>query len=521
METLFRWIHLSDIHIGHGDVTNVHDQRLVLDELRRDVERQIRAQPAPPVDVILVTGDIGNTGAGRKPDEYTRAADWLRQVGDAAGVPAERIFVVPGNHDVNRGVDKDDEVKALVTALREGKKSLDAALATPGERALLARRMESYLAFARGFGPAELDPTGDRLIWVHRLVAPSGLPVRLVGLNTALLAAGDDDQGKLRVGMAQIEQTLLDVRDDELVLALGHHPLRGGWLADEAAIEPFLKRRVHALLTGHVHEADAEASRHGSGGAFLRVVAGSAHGDIVPGVPPAHGYSFGAVARGDDRKGSFRITPRKWSAKNASFRPDMDNIPEARTSSDHPLPESFALPVTGGTSAPAAPPAAVKVVPGEPVPVFISSVQEDDALREALQKHMSMLRRNKKAVFTHSQERLGGEDRAQWIAERVKEARVVLLLISKDYIASDECYEEELLRAIERHERGEARVIPIWLRKYHVSEEPFAKLQALPRDGHPVEGHPKGLDGALALITYEVGRVIAQMRGEPPPPPPR
>ena len=520
METLFRWVHLSDIHIGHGDTTNVHDQRLVLDELRRDVARQIKNQPAPPVDAILVTGDIGNTGAGRKADEYAAATGWLKQVGEAAGVPDERIFVVPGNHDVNRGVDADPEVKALVTALREGTRSLDDALAAPGDRALLARRMEKYLAFAGGFGPAGVD---DRLIWTHRLVARSGLPVRLVGLNTALLAAGDDDQGKLRLGMGQIERALVDVKDDELVLALGHHPLR--WLADEAVVEPFLKRRVHALLTGHVHEADAEASRSGAGGSFLRVVAGSAHGDMVPGAPAGHGYSFGAVVRGDDSKGSVRVTPRKWSAKNASFRPDMDNVPEGGTSSDHALPASLPLPAASGPAAgsargAAAAPLAVRVS-GEPVPVFISAAQEDDELRQELQKHMTTLRRQKKAVFTHSQDPLGGDDRARWVAENIEKARIILLLISNDYIAADEYYEDELLRAVERHDQGQARVIPILLRKYHVSGEPFAKLQALPRDGHPVDKHPKGKDEALFRIAYEVSRVVAEMRGEPPPPAPR
>lgn len=521
METLFRWIHLSDIHVGHGDTTNVHDQRLVLDELQRDVARQIKAQPAPPVDAILVTGDIGNTGAGWKPDEYTAAAGWLKQVGEAAGVPATRIFVVPGNHDVNRGVDADADVKGLVTALREGKKSLDDALAAPGDRALLGRRMEKYLAFAGGFGPAD---AGDRLIWAHRWVAPSGLPVRVVGLNTALLAAGDDDQGKLRLGMAQIAQALVDVKDDELVLALGHHPLR--WLADEAEVEPYLRRRVHALLTGHVHEADAEESRGGAGGSFLRVVAGSAHGDKVPGAPAGHGYSLGAVVRGEDGKGSVRVTPRKWSAKNASFRPDMDNIPEDRTFSEHALPASLSLPASSGAAGKAAgrvatAPLAVKVVRDEPVPVFISAAQEDDTLREELQKHMTMLRRQKKAVFTKSQDVPAGVDQRRWIADQLDKAQIILLLISPDYIAADEYYEDELLHAIERHDRGEARVIPILLRPYQVSGEPFAKLQALPRDGHPVDGYPKGKDEALSRIAYEVSRVVAEMRGEPQPTEPR
>ena len=43
-----------------------------------------------------------------------------------------------------------------------------------------------------------------------------------------------------------------------------------------------------------------------------------------------------------------------------------------------------------------------------------------------------------------------------------------------------------MIRAIERHEEGTARVIPVIVRDVDWSDTPFAKLQALPRDGKPV-----------------------------------
>ena len=43
-------------------------------------------------------------------------------------------------------------------------------------------------------------------------------------------------------------------------------------------------------------------------------------------------------------------------------------------------------------------------------------------------------------------------------------ADVILLLISPDFIASDYCYEREMKRAMERHRKSEARVIPVILR---------------------------------------------------------
>jgi hypothetical protein len=52
------------------------------------------------------------------------------------------------------------------------------------------------------------------------------------------------------------------------------------------------------------------------------------------------------------------------------------------------------------------------------------------------------------------------------------------LLISEDFLASDYCYDVEMTRAMERRDRGEARVIPIILRECDWQKSPFAKLQA-------------------------------------------
>jgi internalin A len=63
---------------------------------------------------------------------------------------------------------------------------------------------------------------------------------------------------------------------------------------------------------------------------------------------------------------------------------------------------------------------------------------------------------------------------------------LVLLLVSPDFIASDYCYDKEMRRALERHEEGSARVVPIIIRDVDWQPAEFAKLQALPKDGKAV-----------------------------------
>ena len=66
------------------------------------------------------------------------------------------------------------------------------------------------------------------------------------------------------------------------------------------------------------------------------------------------------------------------------------------------------------------------------------------------------------------------------IDKNLEEAQIILLLVkSSSFLASDYCVDIELKRAIERHEEGTARVIPIILRPCDWHTAPFARLQAL------------------------------------------
>ena len=67
------------------------------------------------------------------------------------------------------------------------------------------------------------------------------------------------------------------------------------------------------------------------------------------------------------------------------------------------------------------------------------------------------------------------------IDDNLKVRRIILLLVSADFLASDYCYDVELKYAMERHEKGHARVIPVILQPCDWDTSIFAKLQALPK----------------------------------------
>jgi hypothetical protein len=120
------------------------------------------------------------------------------------------------------------------------------------------------------------------------------------------------------------------------------------------------------------------------------------------------------------------------------------------------------------------------------VTVFFSYSHKDEALRDELANHLEILKWNGDISAWHDRQILPGDEWDRDIKDNLDSAQVILLLISSDFIASRYCRDIEITRAMERHEAGEACVIPVILRKCMWSSAPFGKLQALPQKAVPV-----------------------------------
>ncbi|MDF5707369.1 MAG: GUN4 domain-containing protein [Nostoc sp. S4] len=125
-------------------------------------------------------------------------------------------------------------------------------------------------------------------------------------------------------------------------------------------------------------------------------------------------------------------------------------------------------------------------MPEESLQLFFSYSHKDEALRDELANHLSTLKRKRVISSWHDRRILPGEDWDHQINDHLNTADIILLLVSSNFIASDYCWDIEVEKAIERHETGEACVIPVILRSVDWKDTPFGKLQALPKDAQPI-----------------------------------
>jgi hypothetical protein len=118
--------------------------------------------------------------------------------------------------------------------------------------------------------------------------------------------------------------------------------------------------------------------------------------------------------------------------------------------------------------------------------LFISYAHEDEALKTELDKHLIMLKRSGKINAWNDRKLTAGVEWDQSIIDELSKADIILLLISVDFNNSDYIWKKELATAMQRHDAGTARVIPVILRKCEWAEMPYARLQALPTGARPV-----------------------------------
>jgi hypothetical protein len=145
-----------------------------------------------------------------------------------------------------------------------------------------------------------------------------------------------------------------------------------------------------------------------------------------------------------------------------------------------------------------------------PFEVFISYAHKDRELQDELATHLSLLRRQNIITAWYDSDIIAGTDWNEQILEHLNSARIILLLVSADFLASDFCYSTEMTQALNRHDAKQACVIPIILRPIDWRNGPFAKLQVLPTGGKPVTQWPTH-DEALEGIVQGIRRAIGDL----------
>lgn len=156
-------------------------------------------------------------------------------------------------------------------------------------------------------------------------------------------------------------------------------------------------------------------------------------------------------------------------------------------------------------------------MPAQPPLVFIIYAREDEPFRAELKKQLLPMERSGMLRVWTDRELIAGDHWEPEIKRQLQNADLILMLVSSDYFDSDYIHAVELREAIERHERGEARVVPVIVRPCAWETDTVVNsLQVLPTDGVPVNDtrHWHTREAAWVDVVRGVRRTLQQLADE-------
>src|ERR1700754_530839 len=259
------FIHLSDIHFGQEKGAQIIINNDVKERLIEDARTQVRNLPNARADGIIVSGDIAYAG---KSIEYQQAGEWLDRLAIAVGCDKTAVQVVPGNHDIDRDGISSGCKLMLEAIARDGEAQLDAFLEFEVDREALYNRFAAYRPFAEGYN-CPLDKKGGIASDRRYEIAP-GRVVRVIGLNSALICAKNDTEGRLLLGA---RQHVLPRSPGEELIVVCHHPLN--WLQDSDAARRYVRSRARVFISGHEHNPSLRIENIRDGTDLMLLAAGA------------------------------------------------------------------------------------------------------------------------------------------------------------------------------------------------------------------------------------------------------
>ena len=244
------WLHISDFHMNNNETG---PQRAVLKAMVEDIKG--RRHGGLHFDFVLVTGDLAFSG---KASEYELVGKFFEELSSAVDLPREKIFCVPGNHDVERSRQK----MCFAGARNRIRNQSDvySFLQDAEERQTLLLRLRNFHEFQESFfSDQKRVPTDDQLGYVS-FIEVDEFSIAIMGLNSAWLAeGGPSDHGQLVLGEQQINNSIEIVNrgNPQIVIGMEHHPFDLLKDFDRSAVKHRVESACDFFHFGHLHTPDA------------------------------------------------------------------------------------------------------------------------------------------------------------------------------------------------------------------------------------------------------------------------
>jgi predicted phosphodiesterase len=301
----------------------------------KDIRERHKISPdLSNIDFVVVTGDIAFSG---RAEEYEAAMQHLFEpLIEAWGIGNEgwkRLYVVPGNHDIDRTTVS--RLQSEINLSLNQPTSVHEALGNDWKRNAILSTFTNYSNFVNKYLSENVKNWSGNpaYSYVNRFTA-GDKNIAVLGLNTAWFSARNviggsevNDYGYLIIGEPQVYDRIQELKDDDLVIALMHHPL--DWLVDfdRDLIEERLCRHCHFILHGHQHRPRVNVSQSTLGDVV--VIPGGASYNRRYSEDPRYTNAYNITHLNfNDNQGTVYL--RRWNDQQGNWTEDDELYPGGR-----------------------------------------------------------------------------------------------------------------------------------------------------------------------------------------------
>lgn len=234
-------LHISDFHYKTGTKFIVRQQQAIQHFIKSGkIEEEI--------DLIIFSGDLVNNGENS--EDFNEAYNMLIQpLLDYCNIDESRVFICPGNHDVNRK----EVLNSIVTVLDSmtSDEKLNEFLKEKDYQYSL-KATENYNKFIEKKIGNIHDSFNPMFTTHKRLIDQT--QIGIVSINSAWRSVGKNDNNNLLFPTDKLHEALGFLGATDFNILLLHHPLSDFREFNSSNLEDIIHKNFNLVLTGHIHK---------------------------------------------------------------------------------------------------------------------------------------------------------------------------------------------------------------------------------------------------------------------------
>ncbi|MDB8803647.1 SAVED domain-containing protein [Romboutsia sp. 1001216sp1] len=237
----YRWLHLSDLHSYCTGIKT----KIMRDDLIKEIEELDKEDK---FDFIIITGDISDKNKG-----YDLAEEFISELIYRIGIHKNRVFIVPGNHDVNRDIPSNRE--DIVKTLWDGN-IVDQVEENINISTLIDAQDNFFTTYKNILGR---EYPKDKVHFIEKVDED----INIIHLNTSWMCYDSKiEDGKICIGLNSVYNSLKDINREAFNIAIGHHRLDDLNLQERNNLKSIFRTSgIDMYLGGHCHKAIVEHDR--------------------------------------------------------------------------------------------------------------------------------------------------------------------------------------------------------------------------------------------------------------------